>query len=179
MYPHELPPREPGSRRVHIVIDTPAGSRNKYKYDPILGVFRISRILPMGSAFPHDFGSIPQTLAPDGDPLDVLLIAPAPSFPGCLMSGRLIGVLHAEQWEGRRTIRNDRLIAVAETSVNRSSLRELSDLDPEHLRDIEHFFGSYNRRQGRQFRIVSRGGRAAAERVLERALRAFREAHGG
>jgi inorganic pyrophosphatase len=178
MNPDELPPREPGSRRVHIVIDTPGGSRNKYKYDPNLGVFRISRVLPRGSVFPHDFGSIPQTLAPDGDALDVLVIAPAPSFPGCLMSGRLLGVLHAEQREKRRTLRNDRLIAVAETPVNRSSLQELSDLDPEHLRDIEHFFESYNRRQGRQFRIVSRGRRAAAETVLERALRAFRKAHG-
>jgi inorganic pyrophosphatase len=178
MNPDELPPREPGSRRVHIVIDTPGGSRNKYKYDPNLGVFRLSRVLPRGSVFPHDFGSIPQTLAPDGDALDVLVIAPAPSFPGCLMSGRLLGVLHAEQREKRRTLRNDRLIAVAETPVNRSSLQELSDLDPEHLRDIEHFFESYNRRQGRQFRIVSRGRRAAAETVLERALRAFRKAHG-
>jgi inorganic pyrophosphatase len=177
--PDELPVRESGSSRIHIVIDTPAGSRNKYKYDRSLGVFRVSRVLPRGAAFPHDFGSIPQTRAPDGDPLDVLVLAAAPSFPGCLMSGRLIGVLHAEQREGGRTIRNDRLIAVAETSVNRSSLKELSDLDPEQLRDIEHFFESYNRRQGRQFRIARRGGRAAAEAVLERALREFREAQGG
>jgi inorganic pyrophosphatase len=179
MNPDELPPREPGSRRIHIVVDTPAGSRNKYKYDPVLGVFRISRVLPRGATFPYDFGSIPQTLAPDGDPLDVLAIASAPSFPGCLLSGRLLGVVHAEQKEGRRIIRNDRLIAVAETPVNRSSLRELADLDPELLRDIEHFFESYNRRQGRQFRIVGRGRRAAAETVLERALHAFRKAHGG
>ena len=179
MYPDELPAREPGSRRIYIVIDTPAGSRNKYKYEPSLGIFRVSRVLPRGAVFPHDFGSIPQTRAPDGDPLDVLVLAPAPSFPGCLMSGRLIGVLHAEQHEKRQTVRNDRLIAVAETPVNRSSLRELSDLDPERLRDIEHFFESYNRRQGRRFRIARRGGRAAAEAVLERALRAFRDAHGG
>jgi inorganic pyrophosphatase len=179
MHLDELPVREPGSRRIHIVIDTPAGSRNKYRYDESLGIFRISRVLPKGAVFPHDFGSIPQTRAPDGDPLDVLVLAPAPSFPGCLMTGRLIGVLHAEQREGGRTIRNDRLIAVTETPVNRSSLRELSDLDPERLRDITHFFESYNRRQGRRFRIVRRGGRASAEAVLERAVRAFRDAHGG
>jgi inorganic pyrophosphatase len=179
MHPDELPVRESGSSRIHIVIDTPAGSRNKYKYDPSLGVFRVSRVLPRGAAFPHDFGSIPQTRAPDGDALDVLVLAPAPSFPGCLISGRLIGVLHAEQREGRRTIRNDRLVAVAETPVNRSALRELSDLEPERLRDIEHFFESYNRRQGRQFRIVRRGGRAAAAAVLERALRAYRDKRGG
>jgi inorganic pyrophosphatase len=178
MNPEELPVRESGSRRINIVIDTPAGSRNKYKYDSSLGVFRISRMLPRGAAFPYDFGSVPQTCAADGDPVDVLVLAPAPSFPGCLVTGRLIGVLHAEQREGARTVRNDRLIAVAETSVNRSPLRELSDLDPERLHDIEHFFESYNRRQGRHFRIVGRGGRRAAEAVLERALRAFRDARG-
>ena len=68
MDPDLLPAREPGSRRIHVLIDTPAGSRNKYKYDRALGVFRVSRVLPAGMAFPYDFGSIPQTRAPDGDP---------------------------------------------------------------------------------------------------------------
>jgi inorganic pyrophosphatase len=176
MQPDQLPAREPGSRRIHVVIDTPAGSRNKYKYDPGLGVFRISRMLPAGAVFPYDFGSIPQTRAPDGDPLDVLVLGLAPSFPGCLVSARLVGVLHAHQTEGGRSIRNDRLIAIGETPVNRAPLKQLRELDAQQLRDIEHFFESYNRRQGRKFRIAGRGGRKAAEAVLERALRAFRQA---
>jgi inorganic pyrophosphatase len=174
MRPDQLPPREPGSRRIHVVIDTPAGSRNKYKYDAQLGVFRISRVLPKGAVFPYDFGSVPQTRAPDGDPLDVLVLGIAPTFPGCLVSARLIGVVHAEQHERGRSIRNDRLIAVGETPVNRSPLRRLGDLDPDRLRDIEHFFESYNRRQNRAFRISGRSGQRAAEAELERALRAFR-----
>jgi inorganic pyrophosphatase len=172
----QLPARERRSRRVYVVIDTPAGSRNKYKYDSRFGVFRISRMLPRGSVFPYDFGSIPQTRAPDGDPLDVLVLGLAPSFPGCVVSARLIGVLHAEQREGGRTIRNDRLIAVGETAVNRSSLKQLRELDSEALRDIEHFFESYNRRQGRAFRISGRGDCKAAEGVLARALREFLKA---
>jgi inorganic pyrophosphatase len=175
----ELPARESGSRRIHVLIDTPAGSRNKYKYDPSLGVFRVSRVLPKGAVFPYDFGSVPQTCAPDGDPVDVLVLGGAPSFPGCLVTARLIGVLHAKQREHGRTIRNDRLIAVMETPVNRSPLRELRDLDPERLRDIENFFESYNRRQGRDFTITGRGGRSVAEAALERALRAFRREPGG
>ena len=59
----EIPPRESGSGRIHVVIDTPAGSRNKYRYDRQLGVFRVSRILPRGATFPYDFGSIPGTSA--------------------------------------------------------------------------------------------------------------------
>jgi inorganic pyrophosphatase len=178
MDPDQLPARESGSGRIHVVIDTPAGSRNKYKYDSALGLFRISRVLPAGSVFPYDFGSIPRTRAPDGDPLDVLVLGLAPSFPGCLVTVRLVGVLHALQVEAGRTIRNDRLIGIGETPVNRARLRELRSLDGEQLRDIEHFFESYNRRQGRQFRISGRGGRRAAAVVLARGLRAFARTRG-
>jgi inorganic pyrophosphatase len=169
----QLPVRERGTRRVHVVIDTPAGSRNKYKYDSALGIFRVSRVLPAGSVFPYDFGSIPRTRAPDGDPLDVLVLGLAPSFPGCLVTVRLVGVLRAEQVEAGRRLRNDRLIAVAETPVNRSRVKELRSLHPDELRDIEHFFESYNRRQRRSFRITGRGNARAAEASLERAVRAF------
>jgi inorganic pyrophosphatase len=93
-----------------------------------------------------------------------------------VVSARLIGVLHAEQREGGRTIRNDRLIAVGETAVNRSPLKQLRELDSEALRDIEHFFESYNRRQGRAFRISGRGDCKAAEGVLAQALREFLKA---
>src|SRR5262252_6437150 len=115
--PQHIPPREAGSGRVHVVIDTPAGSRNKYKYDEELDIFRISRVLPQGAVFPHDFGSIPGTRAEDGDALDVLALHLAPAFPGCLVTVKLIGVLHAEQHEGGKVIRNDRLIAVFDSPV--------------------------------------------------------------
>lgn len=170
----DIPPCESGSGRVHVVIDTPAGSRNKYKYDEQLAIFRISRILPRGAAFPHDFGSIPGTRAEDGDALDVLVLHLPPSFPGCLVTVRLIGVLHAEQRDGDKLVRNDRLIGVAETSVNPARLQDLGALDQEELRAIEHFFRSYNAFQGRDFTIRSRGGPGEAQRALERAI----EAHG-
>lgn len=173
----QLPIREPGSRRVHVLIDTPAGSRNKYKYDAELGVFRVSRMLPAGSVFPHDFGSIPQTCADDGDPLDVLVLGLAPTFPGCLITARLLGMLRAQQVEGGRRIRNDRLIAVGETPVNVSSLRHLRDVQATELHAIEHFFESYNRAQGREFRITGRAERPAAEAALARAARRFKRAH--
>ena len=174
--PDLLPVRERGSRRVYVVIDTPAGSRNKYKYDVAFGLYRVSRTLPAGSVFPYDFGSIPQTRAADGDALDVLVLGLAPTFPGCLVTARLIGLLRARQSEHGRSIRNDRLIAVGETPVNSSPLRELNRLEPEELRAIEHFFESYNRFQGRAFRISGREGRAGAEAALARAERLFRRA---
>jgi inorganic pyrophosphatase len=169
--PYELDPREPDSDNVRVVIDTPAGSRNKYKFDPATGLFRISRVLPVGMAFPHDFGSIPGTCAEDGDPLDVMVLELAPSFPGCLVAVRLIGEIRCVQRERGKRNRNDRLIGVAQTPVNRPGTTELVELDPEHLHAIEHFFTAYNAAQGREFRVTGRTGSRAANATLKRAER--------
>jgi inorganic pyrophosphatase len=168
-----LSPREATSGRVHVVIDTPAGSRNKYKLDDANGLLRLSRILPEGLSFPYNFGSVPGTCADDGDALDVLVLHLPPAFPGCLITVRLIGMLRAEQHEGGRLLRNDRLIGVPETSVNAAPLRELSAVPKEQLRAIEHFFVSYNAYQGRRFRITGRDGARRAARALQRAITAY------
>src|ERR1051325_7710078 len=82
---------------LNAIIETPRGSRNKYKYDERTGLFKISKVLPAGAAFPYDFGFIPNALAEDGDPLDVLILMDEPAYPGCLIPARAIGVLEAEQ----------------------------------------------------------------------------------
>lgn len=169
----EIPPRAGRGGLVNVVIDTPGGSRNKYKLDDELGVFRISRILPVGMSFPYDFGSVPGTCAEDGDPLDVLVLCPAPTFPGCLVTVRLVGILRAQQIESGKRIRNDRLVGVPVTSVNPAPIHELSEMEREQLHGIEEFFISYNRAQGRSFRITGHLGARAAESALERAIRAF------
>jgi inorganic pyrophosphatase len=168
-----IPTREPGTARVNVVIDTPAGSRNKYKYDADLQLFRLSRVLPEGLVFPHDFGSIPGTCAADGDALDCLVLQTDRTFPGCLVTARLIGIVYAEQRESGKVLRNDRLIAVADTAASPAALKDLAGLGPLRLRAIEHFFGSYNAFQGRPFKIRGRGGPQRAEQVLQRAIVAF------
>ena len=90
-----VPPRA-GGRLVNAVIDTPRGSGNKYKYDPELGLFRLSRILPRGMHFPFDFGFIPGTCGEDGDALDLMVLNEEPAFVGCLMKVALLGVLRAK-----------------------------------------------------------------------------------
>jgi inorganic pyrophosphatase len=158
---------------VHVIVDTPAGSANKYQLDPSYGTFRVSRKLPDGMVFPHDFGSVPGTRAADGDPLDVLVVGLQATFPGCLVTVRLLGMLHAYQLERGKKVRNDLLIGAAETPVNRALWRRLRDLPPSLLRDIEHFFEAYNAAQARPFRITGRSGRESAERAVNRAVRAF------
>ncbi len=164
--------RSPGSPLVNVVIDTPRGSGNKFKYDEALGLFRLSRILPAGMHFPYDFGWIPGTRAEDGDPLDVLVLMEAPTFPGCLVTVKLIGVLRATQREKRKVIRNDRLLAVAQTPTNPATIASIEELDRERLRQIGQFFVSYNRVQGREFTLRGHASAAGAERLLAQGLRA-------
>lgn len=168
-----LRPIEPGTARLHVIIETPEGSRNKYKYDPRLRLLRVSRVLPAGMSFPHNFGFIPGTCAEDGDALDVVVMGLGPAAAGCLTTARLIGVLRAWQVENGRRINNDRLLAFAETAVNRAPVRDLRTLDPQMLREIEHFFESYNCAQGRRVCIVARAGRRAAQAVLLKGIRQF------
>src|SRR5690242_19420787 len=159
---------------INMIIDTPKGSRNKFKYDEEAACFRLSRILPAGALFPFDFGSIPQTLAEDGDALDVLLLSEASSFPGCLVTGKLISIISAEQTEKGKTIRNDRLLAVPVTPANPALFSDIGDLPDPWLTEIEHFFISYNRIQGREYNPINRGGPEEAEEALSKAERRYK-----
>src|SRR6476661_1023701 len=108
---------------IHAVIETPMGSRNKFKYDEKLGFYALSGVLPQGMMFPHAFGFIPSTKAEDGDPEDVLVIMDEPTFTGCVVPSRLLGVIEAEQTEDGKSERNDRLIAVAAHSRDYSDVQ--------------------------------------------------------
>jgi inorganic pyrophosphatase len=166
-----IPPREGGL--VNVIIDTPRGSGSKLKLDGKHGCLRLSHILPAGHVFPFDFGSIPGTLADDGDALDVLVLIDAPTCPGCLVAARLIGVLTAKQTEKGRTMRNDRLVAVPVTETNRPAIRRLDQLDKARVDEIEHFFYSYNLAHGRRFRPIGRQGPGKAQELLNAAIRKY------
>src|SRR5437588_3309095 len=129
---------------LNVVIETPKGSRIKYKYDEQSGMFKAGTFMPEGMMFPFDFGFVPSTGADDGDPLDVLLLMDAPAFSGCLVNARLVGVIQADQKEkDGETVRNDRLVAVAAESRIHSDVKSLDQLNKNLLDEIEHFFKAY------------------------------------
>src|SRR5262245_23726872 len=173
---NELPAVDPDSGRLNVVVETPKGSRNKYKFDEKHSQWRLSKVLPQGMCFPYDFGFLPSTRGGDGDPLDVLLIADEPAFPGCVVPARLIGVLEAEQTEGGKTVCNDRLVAVVETPYNPAEYRSLDEVGPQRLGEIEQFFVSYNKVEGRQFKPLGRRGADRGQELLEQATRGGRTA---
>jgi len=151
---------------IHAIVECPRKTRNKYKYSPEHGVFELDAVLPEGMYFPHDFGFIPSTLGEDGDPLDVLLLTDEPTFVGCVMEARLVGVIEAMQTEHKRSFRNDRLIAVPCASHVHASTRSLHEVEAVRLDEIEKFFIAYNRDRGKKFKPIARRGPGHARKLV-------------
>ena len=175
----DLPKSQEGS--AIVVVETPRGSGNKLKYDPELGAFKLDRVLPAGMTFPFDFGFLPQTVAEDGDPLDVIVLLDSPAFPGCVVPARLIGNIEARQQDAGTPDwkRNDRLLAVAEASRAHASVRSIRDLDPFIIESIGAFFADYHRLEGDQFEVTGKSGIQAAERAARDASATYRERRNG
>lgn len=155
---------------VIAVIETPGGSRNKFKYDEKLGFYSLSGVLPEGMVFPHAFGFVPGTRAADGDPEDILILMDEPTFTGCVVPTRLIGVMEAEQTEEGKTERNDRLIAVATHSRDYSEVKGLGDLNSNMLKEIEQFFITYNKEKGKKFKVLRMRGPGQALKMVKKSL---------
>jgi inorganic pyrophosphatase len=165
-----------GDDELNVVIETPKGSRNKFKYDEGLQLFRLSGVLPAGAVFPYDFGFVPSTLGGDGDPLDVLVLMDEPAFAGCLVRARPVAVIEAEQTErDGETTRNDRLIAVASESRLHRKVHVPEDLGAGLLDEIEHFFVSYNEIKGKRFQPLGRFGPERALKLVEEGVEQFRK----
>jgi inorganic pyrophosphatase len=167
--PSRLKPIDKKDGMLQVIIETPAGSRNKFAFDPKQEVFALKKVLPAGMTFPYDFGFLPQTLAPDGDPIDVLLLMDEPVFPGCAVRARLVGVIEGEQIDGKKKIRNDRLVAVAEVNHMYANIRKLSDLPARWVKELQVFFVNYHNLEGKKYRLLGCKGADAAMRLIKQA----------
>jgi inorganic pyrophosphatase len=122
---------------VQVVVETPRGSRAKFAYDPKLETFILSKSLLTGLTYPHNWGFVPSTKADDGDPLDIVVIHDATTFPGIVLTCRVIGVLQIEQ---SKVERNDRLFAVRRRSHSELGLRDVRALSRPIREELEKFF---------------------------------------
>lgn len=170
--PTKLKPLIKGAGLVQVIIETPANSRNKFAFDPQQGIFALKKVLPAGMVFPYDFGFLPQTIAPDGDPIDVLLLMDEPAFPGCAVHSRLIGVIEGQQLDGKRKVRNDRLIAVAEANHMYANIRTMKDLPGKWLRELQIFFVNYHNLEGKKYELLGCKGAEAAFNLIRKAQKA-------
>ena len=122
-----------------VVIEIPAGSRNKYEIDHETGQIRLDRMLFTSTRYPYDYGFVENTLSLDGDPLDALVMLDEATFPGCVVSCRVIGMLRMSDEAGG----DDKLLCVAAGDVRKDYLTNISDLPSFELEEIKHFFQVY------------------------------------
>ncbi len=155
---------------VTVVVETPAGSRIKYKFQPKTGTFRLHKALGLGFVFPFAFGFVPGTKGEDGDPIDVLLITTLDPAIGSVVKALIIGAIAVEQAEGDgQALRNDRFLAVPTVAHEDRPIASLSHLGPSELDDIERFFIDSGARDGKRLRIVGRLGPTEALRLVRKA----------
>jgi inorganic pyrophosphatase len=154
--------------RIHCLVEIPKGSRNKYTWDPELGGIKLDRFLFSSVHYPTDYGFIPGTLSPKGEPLDAMVCVSAATFPGCVIPVRVIAVFRTRDEAGQ----DDKLLCVPCDDPNWSHMNELGDL-PSQLRDeIEHFFTIYKLPEGKSVDVQGWEDRDVAERLLAEAREA-------
>jgi inorganic pyrophosphatase len=137
---------------VDVIIETPKGSKYKYKFDPKTNRFKLKKLLPAGLAFPYDFGFIPGTKGDDGDPLDVMIFAEDSYLPGSVIECKVIGAIKAKQLSEKETVRNDRIIVVPTLTIEKDKEVALGDFSKQKIKEIENFFIYYNKMERKEFK---------------------------
>ena len=139
---------------VHVVVETPRGSRAKFAYDPKLETFALTKSLLTGLTYPHDWGFVPSTKAEDGDPLDIMVIHDAATFPGLVVTCRVIGILQIRQNSKGKAERNDRLFAVPRRSHAERGLRDVRELSKPFREELEKFFIATDELEDKKLDII-------------------------
>jgi inorganic pyrophosphatase len=166
---YDLDPGSAFPNVVRMVVEIPKGSSNKYEYDRELCAFRLDRVLYSPVHYPGDYGFIPGTLASDGDPMDVLVLVEDPTFSGCVVEVRPIGVLNMVDQK-----QNDqKVIAVRNRDPIYEQVHSLDQIYPHLRRAIEHFFNIYKELEGRETSTLGWGDAADARKVFVESRNAY------
>ncbi|MCY0880512.1 MAG: inorganic diphosphatase [Firmicutes bacterium] len=145
-----------------VIVEIPKGSQNKYEVDHETGRIRLDRVLYSPFHYPTEYGFIEDTLAEDGDPLDVLLLISQPTFPGCIVSARVIGLLEMSDDKGP----DNKVLAVADKDPRYDGINDVQDVHPHILKEISHFFMHYKDLENKVSRVGAWHGPDAAEKEI-------------
>ncbi|MBE6619571.1 MAG: inorganic diphosphatase [Ruminococcaceae bacterium] len=156
---------------VNALIEIPLGSKNKYERDKQSGHIKLDRVLYAAMAYPAEYGVIEDTLAPDGDELDILVISSEPTFPGCIVPARVLGYLSMID----NGMLDYKLISVVDCDPRYSEIHSLSDLAPFTLKELSNFFANYKVLQGIDVEVGEYYGREDAVRVIEECRERYRK----
>ncbi len=171
----ELPIGADAPGLVAAVIEIPQGSVNKYEYDKEFHVFRLDRNLYSPVHYPGDYGFVPQTIADDGDPLDILILGDAPSFAGCVLVARPVGVFHMLD----QGVQDEKIVAFAKDNPTFREIEDYTSVYPQILREVEHFFTIYKDLEGKRTQALGWGGVEVARQIIMDGHRRFQEKRSG
>jgi inorganic pyrophosphatase len=156
------------------IIEIPKGSRNKYEYDPDLGGIKLDRFVSASVVYPTDYGYVPDTLAPDGDPLDVLVCVSEPTFPGCIVPTKVVGLFKMADEKGP----DDHVVCVPVSDPGWNAVEDVDGLPAQLRAEIGHFFAVYKDLDAdRHSEVGGWEDREAALRTIERARAEYRAQH--
>jgi inorganic pyrophosphatase len=156
---------------VDALIEIPLGSKNKYELDAKTGRIKLDRVLYAAMMYPAEYGIIENTLAPDGDALDILVICSDPTFPGCTVPARVLGYLDMMD-NGKQDYK---LISVVDCDPRYDHYQELNHLNPFILQEIANFFANYKVLQGVRVEVGGYHSREEARELIQRCAEAYRQ----
>jgi inorganic pyrophosphatase len=168
---YDIEPGPDSPEVVRAIIEIPKNSANKYEYDGNLGLFRLDRALYSPMHYPGDYGFIPGTLAEDRDPLDVLTLVDEPSFTGCMIEVRPVGILYMVD----QADNDQKVLAVPNRNPRFDSIHTIDQVFPHIRREIEHFFQIYKELQGANTTIKGWGGPPEARKAISKSRQAYLE----
>ena len=156
---------------VDALIEIPLGSKNKYEMDEVTGRIKLDRVLYASMIYPAEYGIVEHTLAPDGDPLDILVVCSEPTFPGCIVPARVLGYL--EMLDNGKL--DYKLISVVDCDPRYDDIHELSDLPSFILKEIANFFANYKVLQNVPVEVGQYYGKAEAVHIIAQCRENFRK----
>jgi inorganic pyrophosphatase len=168
----ESGPRVPDE--ISMIVEIPKGQRNKYEYSKELGYMRLDRVLYSSLHYPGDYGLIPRTYYEDGDPLDILVMINEPTFPGCVINVRPIGLFRMLD----RRLPDDKVLAVPMTDPTFADYHDISDIPQHYLAEVAHFFEVYKDLEGVRTRGLGWESAAVAKERILHAVRLYQEHFG-
>ena len=170
---HNLPIGDKAPEIVHMVIEVPARSANKYEFDEETGMIKLDRVLPSSQVYPGDYGFIPQTLAEDGDPLDGVILSTFPLFPGVLVDVRPVGLMVMEDEKGP----DSKILGVVAEDPRWDFVQDLKDVPQGLLEEIQNFFETYKAleaKKGKWVKVTGFKGRAEALAELKACMKRYK-----
>jgi inorganic pyrophosphatase len=167
---HDIPTGKHPPDSVTAVIEIPTNERNKYELDKESGMFRLDRVLHSAVHYPGDYGFLPRTLGDDGDPLDALVLVGEPTFPGCRIRVRAVGVFHMADEKGP----DEKVLCVPLGDPSWSTIADIHDVPPQLRNEIEHFFQVYKDLEDKKTETRGFGNRAEAQEIVAACRRRVR-----